>query len=425
MVQIRIQAPSSAVMSRMRNGHPVRMKPHIDGEGLTIDVAPETYDAMTRSFRKGKATQIALRPDEIQGSGLKGSGWYDSAKATAKAIANSKTAKDFAKKKADEAIEYATRMAEESGYVPKELTEAGKKYAKQYASNTIEKGVGLTGRKPVGMGRLLDLEEARRHAKPVGGSADRDQYVARMKDAIAKISAKRTAEKKALIAKREANKASRSAPIEGEGWYDSAKATAKAIANSKTAKDYAKKKADEAIEYATRMAEESGYVPKELTQAGNKYAKQYASKTIEAGVGLGGRLNSNAWMTGGGALSPEKLEALNQLTGQRMGFLSHANRGLALAGLEGDRIAHGLATARGQHGTGLYAQSGAHPMGRSSRTASHGLHEMGSVGKGGNLMGAGLPPALTSQPASQNFQWGSRLPVAYQHISQTGKGLYG
>ena len=270
MVQIKIQAPSSAVMSRMRNGHPVRMKPHCDGEGLTIDVAPETYDAMTRSFRKGKATQIALRPDEIQGS----------------------------------------------------------------------------------------------------------------------------------------------------GFFDSASKMAKSVANSKTAKDFAKKKADEAIEYATRMAEESGYVPKELTQAGNKYAKQYANKTIERGVGLGGGL--------GGALSPAKLEALNQLTGQRMGFLSHANRGLALAGLENDKIAHGLATARGQHGTGLYAQSGAHPMGRSSRTASHGLHEMGSVGKGGNIMcGSGLPPALTSQPASQNFQWGSRLPVAYQHISQTGKGLYG
>ena len=365
MVQIKIQAPSSAVMSRMRNGHPVRMKPHCDGEGLTIDVAPETYDAMTRSFRKGKATQIALRPDEIQGSGF-----FDSASKMAKSVANSKTAKDFAKKKADEAIEYATRMAEESGYVPKELTEAGKKYAKQYANKTIEKGVGLTGRKPVGMGSFPNT---------VAGHAQAQKM------SIAKTMAKRTAKKSALM--------------EGSGWYESAKATAKAVANSKTAKDYAKKKADEAIEYATRMAEESGYVPKELTQAGNKYAKQYANKTIERGVGLGGGL--------GGALSPAKLEALNQLTGQRMGFLSHANRGLALAGLENDKIAHGLATARGQHGTGLYAQSGAHPMGRSSRTASHGLHEMGSVGKGGNIMcGSGLPPALTSQPASQNFQWG-------------------
>ena len=115
------------------------------------------------------------------------------------------------------------------------------------------------------------------------------------------------------------------------------------------------------------------------------------------------------------------LHALNQLTGQHMGFLSHANRGLALAGLENDKIAHGLATARGQHGVGLYAQAHSHPMGSGVRTDPMSrLHEFSSIGRHGNLLGGGLPPALMSQPLSQNFQWGTRLPVQYQSI---GKGI--
>ena len=67
MVQIKIQRPSAGVLSRMRNGHAVRIHAHVSGEGLSIDVNPETYDTWTHAFRKGKAIQYAMSPDEIAG----------------------------------------------------------------------------------------------------------------------------------------------------------------------------------------------------------------------------------------------------------------------------------------------------------------------------------------------------------------------
>lgn len=258
MVQIKIQRPSSGVLSRMRNGHPVRVKPHIDGEGMAIEVHPETYDSWTHAFKKGKAIQWALKPEEIKGSGLGG----------------------------------------------------------KLSLGKVMKGVEKVAKSPAGK-----------------------KIIKKVSDVVMKHG------EKAL-----------------DNYLDS-------------------KSGGEGL-----------------------YAQPH-------GRGLGGAID---------------LQRLNELTGQKMGMLSHANRGIALAGLENDKIAHGLATARGQHGSGLYAQAHAHPMGRSPRTEAHRLHEMGSVGKMGNLMthGSGLPAALLSQPQSQNFQWGSRLPVAYQHISQTGRGLY-
>ena len=238
MVQIKIQRPSAGVLSRMRNGHAVRIHAHVSGEGLSIDVNPETYDSWTHAFKKGKAIQYAMSPDEIAGSGLKGCG------------------------------------AREDYFKTTAIGKAGKSSRGRKVANAITDRV-----------------------------------------------------------------------IQG----------------------------------------------------------------ISTGTGLGHGL--------GGI----DLHALNQLTGQHMGFLSHANRGLALAGLENDKIAHGLATARGQHGVGLYAQSHSHPMGSGVRTDPMSrLHEFSSIGRHGNLLGGRLPPALMSQPLSQNFQWGSRLPVQYQSI---GKGI--
>ena len=50
-------------------------------------------------------------------------------------------------------------------------------------------------------------------------------------------------------------------------------------------------------------------------------------------------------------------------------------------------------------------------------------HEKGSVGIHGSLlMGGRLPPALTSQPYSSNFQFGHTLPPAYQHFAKSGSG---
>lgn len=64
--------------SRLRNGHPVRCSPAMEGAGVELIIHPERFDAVSRCFRSGKGTTIALSPEELQankqvvGSGIFG-----------------------------------------------------------------------------------------------------------------------------------------------------------------------------------------------------------------------------------------------------------------------------------------------------------------------------------------------------------------
>lgn len=49
-------------LSKLRNGHPVRIK---KGCGFNLIVHPERYSLITHSFSRGKAIEVALSPDEI------------------------------------------------------------------------------------------------------------------------------------------------------------------------------------------------------------------------------------------------------------------------------------------------------------------------------------------------------------------------
>jgi len=51
---------------RLRNGHPVRVKPVMKGSGVILMVAPSTYNSATRSLAKQKGVQIRLNAEEIQ-----------------------------------------------------------------------------------------------------------------------------------------------------------------------------------------------------------------------------------------------------------------------------------------------------------------------------------------------------------------------
>lgn len=48
--------------SRLRNGHPVRVK---HGTGFNVIVSPQTYNVAQRAFAKGKASTVTLTPEEI------------------------------------------------------------------------------------------------------------------------------------------------------------------------------------------------------------------------------------------------------------------------------------------------------------------------------------------------------------------------
>jgi len=50
-------------LRKLRKGHPVRVK---KGEGLELLVHPHTYNIVSRSFNKGKGSQLQLSPEELE-----------------------------------------------------------------------------------------------------------------------------------------------------------------------------------------------------------------------------------------------------------------------------------------------------------------------------------------------------------------------
>lgn len=62
MESIKIDA-SQRQLSRLRNGHKVRVK---GGGVYTLIVNPHNYNTLTKSFKKNKASEIQLTPEEIQ-----------------------------------------------------------------------------------------------------------------------------------------------------------------------------------------------------------------------------------------------------------------------------------------------------------------------------------------------------------------------
>lgn len=64
MSLVRIQA-SPKQLSKLRNGHKVRIKGAIEGEGFNLIVHPERYDLLSRTFDRGLGMEIQLSPEEI------------------------------------------------------------------------------------------------------------------------------------------------------------------------------------------------------------------------------------------------------------------------------------------------------------------------------------------------------------------------
>ena len=62
MKRISIKRPSDRIISRMRNGHNVRM---MKGEGLDILMKPAKILKMAKKFMTGKGIQISLDPEEV------------------------------------------------------------------------------------------------------------------------------------------------------------------------------------------------------------------------------------------------------------------------------------------------------------------------------------------------------------------------
>ena len=74
-------------IQKLRNGHRVRVKGAMEGAGIPLLVDPAKFDAITRSFSRGSASQIQLTPDELQANrSVEGEGIYAGGKLSLKKI---------------------------------------------------------------------------------------------------------------------------------------------------------------------------------------------------------------------------------------------------------------------------------------------------------------------------------------------------
>ena len=74
MKRVSIKRPSDRIISRMRNGHAVRM---MKGEGLDIMMKPAKIIKMAKKFMTGKGIQISLDPEELaENKGMEGCGIF-------------------------------------------------------------------------------------------------------------------------------------------------------------------------------------------------------------------------------------------------------------------------------------------------------------------------------------------------------------
>ena len=63
-------------LSKLKNGHNVRISPAMEGCGMNLMVSPETYALAKKAFMKGKGIQMKLSPSEISLNKIKGTGIF-------------------------------------------------------------------------------------------------------------------------------------------------------------------------------------------------------------------------------------------------------------------------------------------------------------------------------------------------------------
>jgi hypothetical protein len=165
-------------------------------------------------------------------------------------------------------------------------------------------------------------------------------------------------------------------------------------------------------------------------QRGANLAKDYLDNPSNyQGSNAGGPRNSIAASSLMGQVNQnELLNSLNQDLGTNFGKLAQANLGNAIAHMDRSRMnlpflspqPYALPTMP----LNLTPQYIAHKHSTSHR-GHRKRREVGSVGKGASMVSgqSHLPPALTSQPFSANFQFQHTLPPSYQKFSKGG-GLY-
>jgi len=144
MKRVSIKRPSDRIISRMRNGHQVRM---MKGEGLDIMMKPSKILKMAKKFMTGKGIQISLDPEELESNkeiegcgifGKKADKWMEKKGIKKAAYALGSVAKPFVQ----EGIKAAEAMATAYGVPPEIASKIG-----GIASQYVDDPESLQGKK--------------------------------------------------------------------------------------------------------------------------------------------------------------------------------------------------------------------------------------------------------------------------------------
>jgi hypothetical protein len=328
-------------LSKLRNGHKIRIKPPMKGEGFNLMVDPSRYNAISRCFQKKKGITIQLTPEEI--------------------LANRQLTP-----------EYHMNIKKENS------TMSGKGIFGKTFDNLVEKTIGK---------RAKDV---------IYNSAD--MLKPTLKAGIDKI-------------------ASYAPEIASSALSGLALATGQ----------------PELVPFALMAGHELG---KYVGRKGANTAKDYLDKPTEYQENIsnfvsniGGSRANRATTLAGQMAQDEMLSQLNQRLGTNMGNISRAN---ILNAIANRQTANMMPVPMQPKSFNEMPDSFARSKMSPELTRGYGLKKtMGIVGTNRSQLNqqATQAPALQSQPAGANFQFGSTLPPAYQKFhkgigSGLGCGLY-
>jgi len=344
-------------ISRLRNGHRVRIKPRMSGKGYCMIVDPSHYSSISRSFGRGKGVELALSPEEIlqnqqaQG-GMEGEGIFDDiGKAVSKgAKAVGKVALPVAKEAGRAGLKLASKGADK-------LIDMGVDYAPELLSGALTAGAMAIGQPElVPLAGVAGQQAGKALGKLAGKEAkkQKDKLVAKGDKALAPRQKKTTNVGTTNVPAR----ANFPNTIEGQDLYERSLGQMNELLG--TNYGYMGRQGLAGLDYMTLQAL--------ADQA--RQAQMNRPTTID---------------------QPDRSQFSSNMIGNRgsMRWIGGSGEGLYA----------------GRQGRGIYAGKGFRASG-------------GQIGGMGQRV---LPPALQSQPYSANFQFSHTLPPQYQHIHKTGQ----
>jgi hypothetical protein len=387
-------------LSKLRNGHKVRVKPAVEGMGFSsLIVSPGKFDIITRAFGRGKGSEIQLSAPEIlenqeAAPSLEGSGIFGKAgDKVMKKLGIKKIAYkvgDMVKPLVKKALGYGIEaivdaiVASQPEFAPFRIGAIA--VAKNLEEDFLDKP-----------GKYQDALSSRSKAEALIKQKVKDFLIASAKGYAT------------------AGMAGQGTPILDQKFsVNDIKRTGKKLMGRGKGTPILDQK------FSVNDVIKTG---KKMMGRGTPILDQkFSVNDVKHLIGRGAPRSRSAPATLADVSQQHSvLGEINDRLGTKYGALGKANLATALANKESASVIDRTVGLKG--GMGLYASgassgrglTGYGIMGRSRKCG-------GQIGVGGNLMSLHSSPAMMSQPYSANFQMANMLPPAYHHLSR-GMGL--